>query len=57
MSVYADSFRQSRYRDIRAVHPQARHMVSHNKKWVFVFHIEEDTVVVDRILSSKLIKG
>ena len=56
LSVYADFFRPSRYMDIRAIHPQARHMVSHNKKWVFVFHIEEDMVVVDRILPAKLIK-
>ena len=56
LTAYADSFRRSRYMDIRAIHPQARHMVSHNKKWAFVFHIEEDMVVVDRILPAKLIK-
>ncbi len=57
LTAYADLYRPSRYMDIRAVHPQARHMVSHNKKWVFIFHIEEDMVVVDRILPAKLIKG
>ena len=30
-------------------------MVSHNKRWVYIFHIEDDTVAVDRILPSKLI--
>jgi len=34
----------------------ARHMVSHNKKWTYIFHIEDDVVVVDRIRPAKLIK-
>ena len=56
LSVFADLYRTSRYADIRAIHPQARHMVSHNKKWTYVFHIEDDTVIVDRIRPAKLIK-
>ena len=31
--------------------------VVNNKRWTYVFHIEDDTVVVDRILPSKMIKG
>lgn len=38
------------------IHPQARRMVSHNKRWVYVFHIDGDFAIVDRILSSKNIK-
>lgn len=34
---------------------QARRMVSHNKKWDYIFHIEEGIVVVDRIMASKMI--
>ena len=30
-------------------------MVSHNRKFVYVFHIEDDVVVIDRILKSKMI--
>jgi hypothetical protein len=30
-------------------------MNSHNKRWVYIFHIEDETVVVDRIRPSKLI--
>lgn len=55
LSVYADLFQTSRYVDVRRYHPRARRMVSHNKKWVYVFHIEGDVVVVDRILKAKLI--
>ena len=55
LSILADLYPPSRYADICRYHPQARRMVSHNKRWVYVFHIEDDTVVVDRILPSKLI--
>ena len=57
LAVYADSFAESRSATIRRVYPGARRMVSHNKKWVYVFHIEEDIVVVDRILKGKMVKG
>lgn len=57
LSIFADLYRTSRYADIRRYHPQARHMVSHNKRWVYIFHTEGDRVVVDRIRPAKLIKG
>ena len=55
LSIYADFYHPSQYQDIRVFHPHACRMVSHNKKWVYIFHIEDDTVVVDRILPSKMI--
>lgn len=55
LSIYADLYQVSRYADIRRYHPQARRMVSHNKKWVYIFHTEGDVVVVDRIIKAKLI--
>ena len=55
LSILADLYPPSRYADIRRYHPKARRMVSHNKRWVYIFHIEDDTVVVDRILPSKMI--
>lgn len=55
LSILADLYPPSHYADIRRYHPHARRMVSHNKRRVYIFHIEGDTVVVDRIISSKLI--
>ena len=55
LSILADIYSPSHYADIRRYHPRARRMVSHNKRWVYIFHIEDDTVVVDRIIPSKLI--
>ena len=55
LSILADLYRLSRHVEIRKFHPYARRMVSHNKKWVYIFHIEDDFVVVDRIYPAKMI--
>ena len=55
LSVFADCFAESHSKTILEVHPKARRMVSHNHKWVYVFHIEGDTVFVDRILHASAI--
>lgn len=55
LSVFADLYRTSTKENILQYHPQARRMVSHNKRWVYIFHIEDETVIVDRIRPSKLI--
>ena len=55
LSILADIYPPSHYADIRHYHPLARRMVSHNRRWVYIFHIEDDMVMIDRILPSKLI--
>ena len=57
LSVYADCLAEAHSRTILSIHPQARRMVSHNHKWVYVFHIEGDTVFVDRIIPSSLVSN
>lgn len=42
---------------LRQIHPEARRMVSHNRKWVYVYHIEASFVIVDRIIPAKMNKG
>lgn len=54
LSGYANCFSESRSKTILSIHPNARRMVSHNHKWAFVFHIEGETVFVDRILHSSV---
>lgn len=56
LGIYADLFLPSRSKQIRAIHPQARRMPSHNKQWQYIFHIEKDRVIVDRILQASSIK-
>ena len=55
LSVFADLYRTSPMADIRQYHPKARRRVSHNRRWVYIFHVEEDTVIVDRIRPAKTI--
>ena len=42
---------------LRLIHPEARRMVSHNRKWLYVYHIDFPFVIVDRIIPAKLNKG
>ena len=57
LSVYADCYGRTTSVTLRLIHPEARRMVSHNRKWGYVFHIEDSFVIVDRILPSKLNLG
>ena len=57
LSLYADCYGRTTSTAFRKIHPEARRMVSHNRKWVYVYHIEEHYVIVDRILPAKLNKG
>ena len=55
LALFADLYRPSTMADIWQYHPKARRMVSHNRRWVYIFHIEGDMVVVDRIRPAKTI--
>ena len=57
LSVFADCFSRTTSKTLLIIHPDARRMVSHNHRWLYVFHIEENFVIVDRILPAKLNKG
>ena len=57
LAVYADLYGKSTSLTLRQIHPEARRMVSHNRKWVYVYHIEDSFVIVDRILPAKMNKG
>lgn len=57
LSIYADCYGRSTSLTLRRIHSEARRMVSHNRKWIYVYHIEDKYVIVDRILPSKMNKG
>lgn len=57
LSLYADLYGKSTSRTLRVIHPEARRMISHNRRWVYVYHIEAPFVIVDRILPSKMNLG
>ena len=56
LSVFADCMGRSSSETVRSIHPDGRRMISHNRRWIYVYHIEEDFVIVDRILPSKMNK-
>ena len=57
LALYANLYGKSTSLTLRQIHPEARRMVSHNRRWIYVYHIEEDVVIVDRILPAKTNKG
>ena len=57
LALYANLYGKSTSITLRQIHPEARRMMSHNRRWIYVYHIEENFVVVDRILPSKMNKG
>ena len=57
LSVYAECYGRSTSLTLRQIHPEARRMLSHNRKWLYVYHIEGDFAIVDRILPVKMNKG
>ncbi len=56
LSVFADCMGRSSYKTVRTIHPDGRRMISHNRRWIYVYHIEGDFVIVDRILPAKMNK-
>lgn len=57
LALYADLYRKTTSKTLLEIHPAARRMVSHNRRWDYVFHIEEGFVIVDRILPARMNKG
>ena len=57
LAIYADLYGKSTSLTLRQIHPEARRMVSHNRRWIYIYHIEDTFVVVDRILPAKMNKG
>lgn len=57
LSVYAECNGLSTSQTLRKIHPKARRMMSHNRKWLYVYHIEDSFVIVDRIIPAKMNKG
>ena len=53
LSIIAGIYPISRQKNILKIHTQARRMVSKNRKWNYIYHIENDNVFVDRIIASK----
>ena len=56
LAMYADCYGYSTSKSLRMIHPKARRMISHNRKWIYIYHIENPFVIVDRIIPAKMNK-
>ena len=55
LSYLADSLPKSKYDMPKRFHRDAKTWVSGNRKWTFIFHIDGEYVIVDKILPSCMI--
>lgn len=51
----ADTFQVTKWKMALRYHPQARRMITKNKKWDIIFHVDGDYVIIDKLIPSKLI--
>lgn len=57
LAVFAECYRRTTSKSLKMIHPEARKMLSHNRKWIYVYHIDGHLVIVDRIIAAKMNKG
>ena len=50
LSLFATCHGRTTSKTLRKIHPEARRMISHNRKWIYVYHIEGRFAIVDRII-------
>ena len=42
LSVYGSCMSRTTSKTLLAIHPDARRMVSHNRRWIYVYHLENE---------------
>lgn len=55
LTYAADALPYSRRRSIKLIHPRAKTLAIMNHRWTVVFHTEDEYVIIDRILPSKMV--
>ncbi len=57
LSYMADVINYSQWRIAKRCHPKAKRMITKNKKWNVIFHVEGFYVIVDKIIPTKMVNG
>ena len=57
LSYMADVINYSQWKVAKRCHPKAKRMITKNKKWNVVFHVERFNVIVDKIIPTKMVNG
>ena len=55
LSYSAGTYRESPFAMVKHIHPHAKTMNIINHRWTVVFHIDDEFVVIDRIIRSNRI--
>ncbi len=56
LSYLADVLPETDWASAKEYHPEAKRMVTHNRKWNIIYHIEGDFVIIDSVLASSTMK-
>ena len=56
LSYLADVMPETDWATAKEYHPEAKRMVTHNRKWNIIFHIEGGFVIIDSIVASSTMK-
>ncbi len=56
LSYLADTMGFSQWKTAKKFHPKAKRLITKNRKWNVIFHIEGNYVIVDKLIPSKLVK-
>lgn len=54
LTYLADKMQLSKWKVAKKYHPQARRLITKNRKWNIVYHIQGEFVVVDKIIPSSM---
>lgn len=57
LSYMADVINYSQWKVAKRCHPKAKRMITKNKKWNVIFHVEGFYVIVDKIIPTKMVNG
>lgn len=55
LALWADFIPKSRFWAHRQYHPEAKRLLTRNRKWNVVFHTEGRRVIIDKIIPSKMV--
>ncbi len=53
----ADVINYSQWKIAKCCHPKAKRMITKNKKWNIIFHVDGIYVIVDKIIPTKMMLG
>ena len=55
LAYLADTLPLSQWKTAQRYDENAKHFITHNKKWHVIFHTTETQVIIDKLIPSKMI--